>query len=144
MLPVDEIEQIVRALFSHQYGAVLAGIVGILVWLVRTYGGKLSPKVSAFLKSDPGGTILAFVTSFGVALGALGQVSLVGLGLAGKTAFLAIGGYSVLKKFVAPILSGLLSAFLPSSVEVIEKKAELQAKENAEPLSAKDSLDGIE
>ena len=143
MDPIQAIEQGVQAILTQQYGALLAILVGVIVWVIRTWGGKISPKIAEFFKSDPGGTVLAFLTAFGVALGAVKQVSLEGIGLAGKTAFLAIGGYSVIKKFILPIIKWLLQKYFPSSIPIIEAKAEVKAKEIAKDLSAKDSLDGI-
>ena len=134
--------QLIDALLTKQYGGLLAVVVCLLVWGIRNYGSKLHPSVGAFLKSDPGGTVLAFLTAFGAALGTVGTLSLAAVGLAAKTAFFAIGGYAVLKKFVLPLIKLVLQKMGIKTVQEVEKLAEKQAKE-AVTGNAKTDLESI-
>lgn len=106
---------VMDAVKDKNYGYLLALAIIAFVALLKKYDEKI-PKVGLaidkFLKSDLGGVLAVFVTSFGIALAAAtaggdklsGAIALGAL----KAAFLAMGGYATIKKAIWPVLEWLL------------------------------------
>jgi hypothetical protein len=129
-----------------------------LVFALRKWGSMLGPKFDAWLHTDPGGVLLVFLTSFGAAVGASALSSGGGISwdlVAGafKVAIGAMGGFSVVTKFILPLLKPVWAWVAkkigngPAQVaEVINEAAAKEAAANAVPVkpgSATDSLKEI-
>ncbi len=121
---VSFLPAVISAISSHQLGLVLALGVSLLVFLLRKFSIKVSPKLDSFVHTDLGGALLALLTAFAAALaaggGALsGAVFLVAL----KTAIGAMGGFSFLVKLIVP----LWKLIFPDPVLKVEAEAAQQA-----------------
>jgi hypothetical protein len=80
------------------------GLIG-LIWATRRFGSKFKGKVGAFIASDAGGVVVAFLWSFFGLLGAALTVKMpLTLHLIGEAlllSFTAMGGWAAVKKLVA-------------------------------------------
>lgn len=133
-------DAVVSAIANKQFGALLALGIMALTFCIRKMVAKISPKFDAFLHSDPGGVILALATSFSIALFASGG-ALTGPIVLGalKTAIGAMGGFAILTKLGAPLITALGNLLFKGkdgkqqAAEVVEEAAKNEAAANAEP-----------
>lgn len=108
-LLIDLAKPILSAVMSGQWAAGAALALVLIVALARKYGAKRFP----FLTTDAGGTALTLVGSFGGALATAllaGTVPSLGLAYAALgIAVAASGGYTMIRRLVAPLLRKLAS-----------------------------------
>jgi hypothetical protein len=102
---------IYTAVASGDYLLVAALALILLVAFLKWLAPKLHDSVGDFLNSDAGGALLVLLSSYGAALS---TAHMAGAGwtwglarTAAVVALTAAGGYSVLKKLFAPVLSAL-------------------------------------
>jgi|SRR3990167_5455075 len=97
------LENVLAAVQKGNWWAVASAMVVVSVWAIRTYVGSRY----AWLRSDPAGVLLAFLASLAgllfTSLMAGSGMSVAMLVIAAKVAFGAIGGYSAVRKGVAPL-----------------------------------------
>ena len=137
---------VVSAFAGKQWGYLLAMFVMAIAFALRKWGAMLGPKVEEWLHSDPGGVMLAFLASFATALGASalakgGGISWELLAGAFKVAIGAMGGFSLLNKFLLPVIKPAWNWFLKKIgngkaqvAEVINEAAATEANANAKPV----------
>lgn len=147
---------LVKAVLSKNWTVTLALATSGLVFTAKVYGPripKLGPKLSAFLASDPGGVVLAFLTGFALRLWQAGSATLT-LSLLWNAAQVSCGAitfFVIVKKFLLPVGTWLLARFFPSGAKQAEAiraagdatAVEAAAKATGDARSATDVLKGI-
>ena len=98
----EEIKIIEYALKGDKTGLIAAGVL-FLVWAIRNLIAPKFAKVNNILKSDIAGVLLSYVVAFGLALGTSKEIAWATVLLAAKSALIASGGFSFVKKLLIPI-----------------------------------------
>lgn len=111
MLPnVDDLSGYVKALFdagAHKDWRMLAAALMVgLIWAIRKFASKLPGKAGAFFAGDRGGSIIALCVglmgAFATMLSAHQAFSFNAVLGGLEAGFVAAGGYTVVKKIIAP------------------------------------------
>lgn len=119
----DDLGAFAQAIFGavqgRQWGYLVALAVMALVFAARKIGAGISPKLDAFLHSDPGGVLLALAVSFATSLAASSVVpgAVFGwamLAAAFKTALVAMGGFALVAKLGSPLIQWLAAKMSPA------------------------------
>lgn len=119
----DDLGAFAQAIFGavqgRQWGYLVALGVMALVFAVRKLSASVSPKLDAFLHSDPGGVLLALAVSFATSLAAAGIMpgAIFGWAMvlaAFKTALVAMGGFALVAKLGSPLIQWLAAKMSPA------------------------------
>lgn len=119
----DVLRPVVEAFRGKDYDAAGALALVALTAILGHYGSKLPGKFGAFFNGEPGKLVTlvggAFFASLALQLTGPQGFTLGILKTAGWLAFLAGGGYGLVKKFLYPILVGKLRPKLPGWAQPI-------------------------
>lgn len=120
----DDLGAFAQAIFGavqgRQWGYLVALGVMAFVFAVRKASAGISPKLDAFLHSDPGGVLLALAVSFATSLAAAGVTPGAAFGwamilAAFKTALVAMGGFALIAKLGSPLFQWIVSKLSPAT-----------------------------